>query len=54
MTKHMVGNVVVNDGDLASATDAEVFGAAAVRISQDEYHLAPCEMADQISGCASA
>ena len=42
--------VVVNYGDFASATDAEIFGAAALGLSQEEYYHELCEMADQL-GC---
>ena len=42
--------VLVNYGEFASAEDAEAFGAAALGLSKDDYYLALCEMADQISG----
>ena len=47
--------VVVNYGQFASSDDAEVFGAAALGISRDQYYQALCEMADwlqeQSCGC---
>ena len=44
--------VVVNYGEFASADDAEMFGAAALGISRDEYYHAICEIADQLCGQA--
>jgi hypothetical protein len=38
--------VVVNYGEFASSEDAEVFGAAALGISTQEYYQSLCEMAD--------
>jgi len=38
----------VNYGDFASADDAEVFGAQALGIPQEEYYQALCEMADSL------
>lgn len=47
--------VLVNYGDFASPTDAEVFGAAVLGISPDEYYDGLCEMADLVSeGVATA
>ncbi len=46
--------VVVNYGEFVSSTDAEIFGAAALGLSQEDYYQGLCEMADQISGCGSA
>jgi len=47
--------VLVNYGDFASPTDAEIFGSAVLGISQEEYYLALCEMADLVSeGVATA
>jgi hypothetical protein len=40
--------VAVNYGEFASAEDAEVFGASALGLSQDEYYRALCQMADEI------
>ncbi len=45
--------VTVNYGVFASPDDAEVFGAAVLGISPDEYYAALCEMADEIGGCGS-
>jgi hypothetical protein len=42
--------VVVNYGDFASPEDAEVFGAAALGISREEYYQSLCEMADWLEG----
>lgn len=42
--------VLVNYGEFASPADAEIFGAAALGVSQDEYYVALCELADQL-GC---
>lgn len=47
--------VLVNYGDFASPDDAEVFGAAVLGISLDDYYDALCECADLISaGVATA
>ena len=40
--------VVVNYGEFASSDDAEVFGAAALGISKEQYYLGLCEMADSL------
>jgi hypothetical protein len=40
--------VLVNYGDFASADDAEVFGAAALSLSKDDYYQTLCEMADKL------
>jgi hypothetical protein len=40
--------VVVNYGEFASFEDAEVFGAAALGISREQYYQALCEMADSL------
>ena len=45
--------VLVNYGEFASADDAETFGSTALGISKDEYYEALCELADQVSPCAS-
>lgn len=42
--------VLVNYGEFASSNDAEIFGAAALGIAQEDYYQALCEMADQL-GC---
>ena len=42
--------VRVNYGEFASADDAEVFGASALGLSQDDYYETLCELADEISG----
>ena len=42
--------VVVNYGDMATAEEAEIFGAAALGVMTDEYYNTVCEAADQISG----
>jgi hypothetical protein len=44
--------VLVNYGEFASADDAEIFGAAAIGLSKENYYEALCEMADQL-GCDS-
>jgi len=41
--------VLVNYGEFASAEDAEVFGANAFGLSQDEYYRMLCQMADEIN-----
>ncbi len=41
--------VAVNYGEFASADDAEMFGAAALGLTKDEYYRALCDMADQVS-----
>jgi hypothetical protein len=41
---------VVNYGQFASPEDAEVFGAAALGISREQYYQALCEMADWLEG----
>jgi hypothetical protein len=41
--------VLVNYGDVASADDAEIFGAQALGLAKDDYYRALCEMADQIA-----
>ena len=46
--------VLVNYGEFASPDDAEVFGAAALGLTRDEYYATLCAMADQVCGCASA
>jgi hypothetical protein len=47
--------VLVNYGDFASPTDAEVFGAAVLGMSQEDYYNGLCEMADLVSeGIATA
>ena len=40
--------VLVNYGEFASADDAETFGAAALRISRNEYYQILCGLADQV------
>lgn len=40
--------VVVNYGDFATARDAEVFGAAALGMGQEQYYQRVCELADSI------
>jgi len=46
--------VLVNYGEFASASDAEVFGAAALGLTQEDYHTALCTMADQLGSCKSS
>ncbi len=47
--------VLVNYGDFASPTDAEVFGAAVLGIDREEYYAQLCELADMVSaGIATA
>jgi hypothetical protein len=41
--------VVVNYGDMATAVEAETFGAAALGLLKDEYYSLLCQMADAIS-----
>ena len=41
--------VLVNYGEFASADDAEIFGAAALGLSKDEYYAQVCELVDQLS-----
>jgi hypothetical protein len=42
--------VVVNYGEFASSDDAEIFGAAALGISREQYYQGLCEMADLVEG----
>jgi hypothetical protein len=42
--------VVVNYGSFASSEDAEIFGAAALGISREQYYQGLCEMADLLQG----
>jgi hypothetical protein len=42
--------VLVNYGDFVSAEDAEVFGAAALGISREDYYQTLCELSDQLDG----
>ena len=42
--------VLVNHGDMASADDAETFGALALGLSRDEYFQVLCELSGQIGG----
>jgi hypothetical protein len=46
--------VAVNYGEFASAEDAEVFGAAALGISREEYYEGLCGMADMLGGAAGS
>ncbi|MHB8519451.1 MAG: hypothetical protein ACYDH9_01720 [Limisphaerales bacterium] len=41
--------VLVNYGEFASAEDAEVFGASAIGVSEDEYYQSLCAIADEIA-----
>lgn len=41
--------VAVNYGDFATAEDAEVFGAAVLGLSREEYYRRLCACADQVS-----
>jgi hypothetical protein len=45
--------VLVNYGEFASADDAETFGAAALRISRNEYYQILCGLADQVGDPAA-
>ena len=45
--------VLVNYGAFASADDAEVFGAAALGLSKDEYYHTLCRLADEIEQAVS-
>lgn len=40
--------VLVNYGDFAGAEDAEVFGANALGISQEDYYRTLCELVDEL------
>jgi hypothetical protein len=42
--------VVVNYGEFASPDDAEIFGAAALGISREQYYQGLCEMAGWLEG----
>ena len=42
--------VLANYGDVATAEDAENFGALALGLSREAYYRALCEMSGQISG----
>ena len=46
--------VVVNYGELATADDAETFGASALGLLKEEYYAQLCAMADEIAGDAVA
>jgi hypothetical protein len=47
--------VLVNYGDFASPTDAEIFGATVLGMDQDAYYRKLCELADLVStGVATA
>ena len=47
--------VLVNYGDFASPTDAEIFGASVLGMTQEDYYQGLCEMADMVSeGIATA
>jgi hypothetical protein len=41
--------VLLNYGEFATANDAEVFGANALGLSQEEYYAMLCELADELS-----
>src|SRR5262249_11866727 len=43
--------VLVNYGEFASPEDAEVFGANALGMTQEDYYTAVCELADQLGSC---
>ncbi len=40
--------VVVNYGEFASTKDAEIFGAAALGLTRDDYYHTLCALADQL------
>ncbi len=40
--------VVVNYGEFASTEDAEIFGAAALGLTRDDYYHTLCALADQL------
>jgi hypothetical protein len=44
--------VAVNYGDFAAADEAEMFGAAALGLSRDDYYETVCELADRVGGGA--
>jgi hypothetical protein len=41
--------VLVNYGEFATAVDAEIFGATALGLSQEEYYGMLCKLADEIA-----
>jgi|SRR5215831_2271260 len=43
--------VLVNYGEFASPDDAEIFGAAALGLSRDEYYQTICDLADELDPC---
>ena len=45
--------VLVNYGAVAAPEDAEMFGAAALGLAQDEYYHALCRLADELESNAS-
>src|SRR5881394_113103 len=46
--------VLVNYGEFASPDEAEVFGANVLGMSNEEYYVALCEMADELAECSVA
>jgi hypothetical protein len=44
--------VLINYGGSASSDDAEIFGATALGLSQDQYYSALCDLADQVGSSA--
>jgi len=44
--------VLVNYGEFASPDDAEIFGAAALGLTREEYYQGICELADELDPCA--
>jgi len=44
--------VALNYGEFASAEDAEMFGAAALGLTRDEYYSELCKMADEVTTSA--
>jgi hypothetical protein len=45
--------VLVNYGEFASSDDAEIFGAASLGISQEEYYDVLCSLHDAVSGSSA-
>ena len=44
--------VALNYGEFASSDDAEIFGAAALGLTRDEYYAELCKMADELTAPA--
>jgi hypothetical protein len=46
--------VLVNYGPFVSAEDAEIFGAAALGLSRDQYYQQVCALADELAGATAS